>query len=93
MNRIERIAQALKAGHKIETKTFAVGDGEWSIEVWANGSPICEFVGPNGSYEWESQADLWSEYKAAIDAALEMIGEPRQVAGEARFCNSGNRRV
>lgn len=46
-----------------ETKTFAVGGGEWSIEVYdEEGLLLKEFVGSNGTRE--PADDLWAEYEA-----------------------------
>jgi len=45
-----------------ETKTFAIGGGEWSIEVYdEEGSLLKEFVGSNGTRE--PADDLWAEYE------------------------------
>ena len=44
------------------TQTYAVGGGEWSIEVYDHdGGFIREFVGSNGTREEEAD-DLWREY-------------------------------
>jgi len=45
-----------------ETKTLAVGGGEWAIEVYhQDGSFIREFVGSNGTHR--EADDLWSEFE------------------------------
>lgn len=43
--------------------TFALGGGEWSIEVRGhNGELLKEFAGLNGTREGEEATDLWKEY-------------------------------
>lgn len=45
-----------------ETKTFAIGGGEWSLEVYdEEGSLLKEFVGSNGTHE--PADDLWAAYE------------------------------
>ena len=45
------------------TKTLAIGGGEWALEVYnLNGDFIREFVGSNGTRDDEEADDLWGEY-------------------------------
>lgn len=44
-----------------EYKTFALGGGDWSIEVYSDDELLAEFVGSNGTREGEEGDDLWAE--------------------------------
>lgn len=60
-----------------ETKTFALGGGEWSIEVYDyQGHLLEEFVGLNGTRDDEEATDLWSEY----DEWAAQVHEPEHEA-------------
>lgn len=66
LNQLKRIedAKAIMNGDLVGvTKTFAIGDGMWSIEVYDDeGNFMTEFVGLNGTREGEVATDLWAEY-------------------------------
>ena len=63
----------MKNGNLVyETKTFAVGGGEQSIEVYdEEGSLLKEFVGSNGTRE--PADDLWAEYEAWCEEDVNQI--------------------
>ena len=47
------------------TKTFSLGDGEWSLEALdRNGHCLKEFVGNNGTKEGYEYDDLYSLYES-----------------------------
>lgn len=50
------------------TKTYALGDGLWSIEALdSRGCCLKEFVGSNGQCFGEEADDLWAEYSSWAD--------------------------
>jgi hypothetical protein len=52
-----------------ETKTIALGGGDWAIEVYnEDGNFVKEFVGPNGTKPDEEAADLWAEYNNSLNS-------------------------
>ena len=56
--------KAVKNGELVvDTKTFAIGGGQWSLEVYkSDGALMTEFVGRNGTYEDEPVDDLWAVF-------------------------------
>jgi hypothetical protein len=71
-----------------ETKTFALGDGLWSIEVFDHdGSVVKEFVGSNGTRDEEAD-DLWALYQKWYNALPEAPEPPFVVAFECH-CGQG----
>lgn len=47
-----------------DVKTFALGGGEWSIEVYnLEGACVKEFCGLNGTQNGEEADDLWALYR------------------------------
>lgn len=56
--------KAVKNGELVvDTKTFAIGGGQWSIEVYDKfGYLLTEFIGRNGTWEEEPCDDLWADY-------------------------------
>jgi len=60
-----------KAGGEITTKSFAVGGGEWTIEVYdLNGNYLFELVGSNGTRNEETPDNLWGELSCLVSEAL-----------------------
>ncbi|MDV7400425.1 hypothetical protein RZS08_53920, partial [Arthrospira platensis SPKY1] len=53
MTRKELLHQAINNGQRITTESHAVGGGEWSLEVYADGKFLFELVGPNGTRDGE----------------------------------------
>lgn len=66
LNQLKRIedAKAIMNGDLAETtRTVAIGDGMWSIEVFdIDGNLMTEFTGFNGTREGEPATDLWDQY-------------------------------
>lgn len=57
--------EELEMKYPNRTETYAVGGGDWSIEVYDyNNVLLNEFVGSNGTLNDEEPADLWGEYDA-----------------------------
>ena len=60
---LREVPQTLNGDLVHSTDTFAIGGGEWSIEVYDfDGHCIKEFVGLNGTRDDEEATDLWAEY-------------------------------
>ena len=58
-----------KAGGEITTKSFAVGGGEWTVEVYnLDGEFLFELVGSNGTRE--PADNLWNELSFLVSEAL-----------------------
>ena len=59
-----------EVGGQITTRSFAVGGGEWSIEVSdLNGNFLFELVGSNGTRDEEAD-NLWNELSFLLSEAL-----------------------
>ena len=66
-NQIEKLK---KVGGEITTRSFAVGGGEWSIEVYSlDGDYLFELVGSNGTRDEEAD-NLWNELSFLLSEAL-----------------------
>ena len=60
-----------EVGGQITTRSFAVGGGEWSIEVSdLNGNFLFELVGSNGTRNNEEPDNLWGELSFLLSEAL-----------------------
>lgn len=68
MKNVELLKQA---GGEITTKSFAVGGGEWSVEVYnLDGGFLFELVGSNGTREGETADNLWNELSHLMAEAM-----------------------
>lgn len=64
-----QISLLKKVGGEITTKSFAVGGGEWTIEVYdLEGEYLFELVGSNGTRE--PADNLWNELSFLVSEAL-----------------------
>ena len=65
-----QVEKLKKVGGEITTKSFAVGGGEWTIEVYdLDGEFLFELLGSNGTRDEEAD-DLWGELSCLIHEAL-----------------------
>ena len=64
-----QISLLKKVGGEITTKSFAVGGGEWTVEVYnLDGEFLFELVGSNGTRE--PADNLWNELSFLVSEAL-----------------------
>jgi len=66
-----QISLLKKVGGEITTKSFAVGGGEWTVEVYnLDGEFLFELVGSNGTRNEETPDNLWGELSCLVSEAL-----------------------
>lgn len=71
VNKLYMALRAMKGYNGFYTQSYAVGDGEWSLEVYNDyNEVVCEYVGSNGTRE--PQDDLHSEYEHDIKLAYRL---------------------
>ena len=68
MNYQKKIESLRQVGGEIQTESFSIGDGQWSLEVMdLNGGYLFELVGSNGTREEAS--DLFAELALMLEEA------------------------